>query len=231
MMKDDQTVTGIILTAGNSTRFKKNRNKNFEVINGKPVIEYSIEVFENSEYIDDIIIAVREKDKDIVESILKNRKNKKHINLINGGQTRQESVYNSIKQTNSDIVIIHDGARPILKDDYIDKCLIGINNADGVSIAVKSKDTIKITNSEGVVIETTKRDNTWNIQTPQCFIREILLDAHEKYEKALNITDDCMLLEKAKKKVKLVEGNYTNIKITTQNDVALAKIYLENNFI
>lgn len=230
-MKNNKTVTGIILTAGNSTRFKKNRNKNFEIINGKPVIVYSLEIFENSEYIDDIIIAVREKDREIVESILTNRKNKKQIKIIYGGQTRQESVYNSIKQTNSDIVVIHDGARPILQENYIYKCIDGIDNADGVSIAVKSKDTIKITNSEGVVVETTKRDNTWNIQTPQCFIRNILLDAHERYEKALNITDDCMLLEKAKKKVKLVEGNYTNIKITTQNDVALAKIYLDNNYI
>ena len=91
-----------------------------------------------------------------------------------------------------------------------------MKNYNGATIAVKSKDTIKISDHNGVVISTTERKNTWLIQTPQCFKRGILLNAHEKYKDNENITDDCMLLEIEGEAVKLIEGDYTNIKVTTR---------------
>ena len=102
-----------------------------------------------------------------------------------------------------------------------------MNNYKGATIGVKSKDTIKISNKCGIVINTTKRENTWIIQTPQCFDRKILLTLHEKY-KELEVTDDCMFLEKANYKVKIIEGDYTNIKITTFEDLNIIKEFLKN---
>ena len=100
-------------------------------------------------------------------------------------------------------------------------------NFKGVTIGVKSKDTIKITDDNGIVESTTKRSNTWIIQTPQCFDRKILLDLHEKYKDSI-VTDDCMLLEKDGYKVKIIEGDYTNIKLTTYEDINVIKEFLRS---
>ena len=222
----NKKVTAIILVAGNSTRFGQNRNKNFELINGKSVLSYSINAFNQNKYVDDIIIVVRERDKDIVEEIINREEIDKEIKLVLGGNTRQESVHNAIKNTASDIVIIHDGARPAIKQRYIDNAIEEMSNFKGVTIGVKSKDTIKITDDKGIVVNTTKRSNTWLIQTPQCFDREVLIELHEKY-KNTEVTDDCMLLEKENYKIKIIEGDYTNIKVTTFEDMDIIRTFFE----
>ena len=181
-MIKEKTVTAVILVAGNSTRFGKNRNKNFELVNGKTILSYSIKAFNENEYIDNIIVVLKEDDKHTVQEIIDSENLNKKIDLVLGGNSRQESVYNAIKNSNSDIVIIHDGARPAIKQEYITKCIEEMKSFKGVTIGVKSKDTIKITDSDGIVIDTTKRSNTWIIQTPQCFRRETLLKAHEKFK-------------------------------------------------
>ena len=224
-MIKEKTVTAIILIAGNSTRFKKNRNKNFEILNNNPILFYSLKEFDKNKYIDNIIIAVKENEIDIVNSIIKKHRFQKKIKLVVGGNTRKESVYNCIKQTNSDIVIIHDGARPAIKQSYINNCIEFMDYYKGVTIGVKSKDTIKIADSNNIVINTTLRDFTWVIQTPQCFDRKVLLYLHNKYINDF-LTDDCSLLEKENYKVKIIEGDYTNIKITTNEDM-----YIISNFI
>lgn len=222
----NKTVTAIILVAGNSTRFGQNRNKNFELINGKSILSYSINAFDKNKYIDNIIVVVRQADKEIVKDIISKEDIKKDVKLVYGGNTRQESVHNAIKNTASDIVIIHDGARPAIKQSYIDNAIEEMSNFKGVTIGVKSKDTIKITDDNGIVVNTTKRSNTWLIQTPQCFDRETLLELHEKY-KNIEVTDDCMLLEKENYKIKIIEGDYTNIKVTTFEDMDIIRAFLE----
>lgn len=223
----NKTVSGILLIAGNSSRFKSNLNKNLERINNKPIFMYSLEIFNNCEYIDDIFIVVKDSELNIVKSILNNFVAKKKITLVTGGNTRQESVLNAIMLSNFDIVVIHDGARPNLKQDYIENSLLELNLFSGTSIAVKSKDTIKVTDDNGIVIESTTRENTWVIQTPQCFDRKLLVEAHLKQRAHANITDDCMLLENMGHKVKLVLGDYSNIKITTKEDVKIMKELLK----
>lgn len=217
---DNKKITAVVLVAGNSTRFGKNRNKNFERINSKSVLAYSLNAFVKNEYIDDIIIASKESEIQDVEKIINEEKIGENVKIICGGNSRKESVYNCIKSIDSDIVIIHDGARPLIKQEYINKCIQNMDNLDGVTIGVKAKDTIKITDENNIVICTTKRSNTWQIQTPQCFNREILLKTHEKM-KDEDITDDCMLLEKNNYKVKIIEGDYENIKITTYDDLKI----------
>ena len=224
-MIDNKKVTAIILVAGNSTRYGQNRNKNFEIINEKTVLSYSLREFDNNQYIDNIIIAVKEDEMQRVEKIVNAENTIKNVNLVIGGYSRKESVYNCITATDSDIVIIHDGARPLLKQEYINKCIESMNQFDGVTIGVKSKDTIKITDDNGIVIDTTKRSNTWIIQTPQCFNRNVLLKMHEKYMNE-EVTDDCGLLEMGNYKIKIIEGDYTNIKITTFGDLNIVKEFI-----
>lgn len=220
-------VTSIILVAGSSTRFGQNRNKNFDKVGNKEIFLYSLEAFNINDLVDDIIIVYKSQEKEIIENLIKKVELTKPIKLIEGGKTRQESVYNAITQTDSKIVIIQDGARPMIKQRFITECIKEMENFSGVTIAVKSKDTIKISDDNGVVLETTLRKNTWVIQTPQCFDRELLLSAHEKYKNDETITDDCMLLEKENKKIKLIEGEYSNIKVTTFDDIELVNGYLK----
>lgn len=222
----EKTVTAIILVAGNSTRFGQNRNKNFEIIEGKEVLLYSLEKFNENDLVKDIMIVCKKDEEDIVKKIASKITLNKEIQYITGGATRQESVYNAITKTDSNIVIIHDGARPMIKDRFITECIEEMDNFKGVSIAVKSKDTIKITDDNGIVKETTLRKNTWVIQTPQCFDRVLLLEMHEKFKGDETVTDDCMLMERSGSNVKLIEGEYSNIKVTTYDDVNLVKGYL-----
>ena len=212
--------TAIILVAGNSTRYGQNRNKNFEIINGQAVLTYSLKAFNANNYVDNIIIAIKKEEDQQVKEIINQEKLTKPAEIIIGGTTRKDSVYNCITKTDADIVIIHDGARPMIKQEYINKCIENINEIKGVTIGVKSKDTIKITDENNIVVSTTNRENTWIIQTPQCFERETLLNMHEKYKNS-EVTDDCMLLEKGSYKVKIIDGDYTNIKITTYEDIKI----------
>ena len=223
-MIGEKTVTAIILVAGNSTRFGTGKNKNFELVNGKTVLSYSLDEFNKNQYVDNILIAMRKEDKEQVQKIIDLGKRDKDIQLIIGGNSRKQSVYNCIQKTNSDIVIIHDGARPAIKQQYINECIENMKDYKGVTIGVPSKDTIKITDDNNIVINTTQRSNTWIIQTPQCFDRKILAELHQKYQNE-DVTDDCMLLEKEGYAVKIIKGGYTNLKITTYEDIDIMKSF------
>lgn len=225
-MIEGKTVTAIILVAGNSTRYGQNRNKNFEIINGKTVMSYSLEAFCKNEYVDNIIIGAKKDEIPIIEDIIQKEQLKKHIDIVLGGSSRQETVYHCIQNTDSDIVIIHDGARPAIKQKYINQSIESMKEFKGSTIGVRSKDTIKITDKNNIVLHSTQRSNTWIIQTPQCFERKTLLEMHEKY-KDEEVTDDCMLLEKNNDKVKILEGDYTNIKITTYEDIDIMKEFVK----
>ena len=220
-------VTGIILLAGASTRYNKGINKNLDLLEEKKIISYSIKKFLNNKNISELVLAVRPQDiDDLLLDINLNNENNKPIKLIPGGETRQQSVYNALSIVDSDIVVIHDGARPLIKDSYIEKCIESMDEYYASTIAVKAKDTIKIGNENNEVVETTDRANTWVIQTPQCFDTELLKFVHDKYKDEF-VTDDCSLMEKEGLVVKLIEGDYTNIKITTPDDLEIAKKLLK----
>lgn len=222
-MIEGKKVTAIILAAGNSTRYnitrnKDNVNKNFEEVKGKSLLSFSLREFSKNDYVDNIIIAAKENEMNYVQNIINEENINKKIKIVQGGEERKDSVYNSIKNSNSDIVIIHDGARPAIKQKYINECIENMDKYKGVTVGVKSVDTIKITDENDIVINTTKRSNTWAIQTPQCFDRKTLLEMHEKYKNDF-VTDDCMLLEKDNYAIKIIEGDYTNLKVTTPVDL------------
>lgn len=220
-------ITAIILAAGNSVRYGQNRNKNLGIVNNQTILEYSLKEFNKNKRIDNIIITTKKSDLEEINKIIYKNRSTKPIKTVIGGNTRQESVYNSINSTDSNIVIIHDAARPIIKQEYIDKCIDEMDNFKGVTVGVKSKDTIKIASNDGIIEQTTNRSNTWVIQTPQCFDRLSLLEAHDKFKNDLDITDDCMILERNNERVKIISGDYSNIKLTTFDDLNLVNEFLK----
>ena len=220
-MYESKTVTAIILAAGSGKRMGADINKVYLRLKDKPIISYSIDKFLANKYIDEVILVIKKGEDKLFSELGYTLK------TVYGGETRKDSVYNALKEAKGEIVIIQDGARPFIKEDFINRCVEAMKEFAGVTIGVKEKNTIKLTDESGVVTETIDRSKAWQIQTPQCFDRGLLLKAHEQYvNTAIDITDDCMLVELMGKKVKIIEGEYSNIKITTKEDVTAAAGYL-----
>ena len=209
-------VSAIITAGGTSSRYG-NTNKLLEKINNKEVIKYTIEAFENSN-IDEIVICANES---IIDDLSKMFKHK----IIKGGQTRQESVYNGLKAIDCDYVLIHDGARPIINSDLINKIIEEVKTKKAITVMTKTTDTIKEVDENGKIIKTIDRNKLYNTQTPQAFEYNLIKSAHEKL-KGLNFTDDAGMLEHLGEDVFIVLGSYENIKITTKNDIDIATVYL-----
>ncbi len=213
-------IIGIIPAGGSSSRYKKG-NKLLELLNGKPVIVNTVEVLLSSEKINQIIIPASEELKPILEEMLKAYSN---INIVLGGKTRQESVYNALKACkNCDYVAIHDAARPLITKKIIEKCLASVIDKKAVIAAVKAIDTIKIVDKDNKIIETPNRETLWNVQTPQVFNFELIFSVHQQLE-GQNYSDDAGMLEKIGTDVFVVESEYTNFKITTEKDLLLAQL-------
>ena len=216
------TVNAIITAGGNSSRFGV-KNKLLEKINGKEVIAYTVEAFKNSN-VDKIIICANISIMDELKEIFKNSYN---IEIIEGGSTRQQSVYNGLKHKTCDYVIIHDGARPVITTDLINICIDLVKDVKALSVMTKTIDTIKEV-INGQIVKTLDRSKLYNTQTPQAFEYNLILKAHKKFE-GKNFTDDAGMVETLGESVSIVDGSYKNIKITTQSDIELAKIYIDMN--
>ena len=152
--------------------------------------------------------------------------------IVAGGKERYHSVYQGLKAAGgADYVLIHDGARPFVSDDIISRTIEAVKKEKACVVAMPVKDTIKIANEDHYAIETPNRSKVWMIQTPQAFSYDLILHAYEKVLASGDavITDDAMVLEKAENiPVKLVQGSYTNIKITTPEDMKIAEIFLKD---
>jgi 2-C-methyl-D-erythritol 4-phosphate cytidylyltransferase len=152
--------------------------------------------------------------------------------LIAGGQTRQASVQNGIRALSADVdfVIVHDGVRPFVTDEIIFDCLTAADEYGAAVAAVPVKDTIKVANEDAFVLETPEREQLWSVQTPQVFRKSLLEEAHQiAQQRQLTATDDAALVEQLGFPVKLVHGSYANLKITTQVDLQIAEVLLEND--
>ncbi len=215
-------VNAIIPAGGTSSRFG-NKNKLLEKINGKEVIKYTVEAFENSN-VDEIIICANIS---IIEELENIFKDFKKVKIIQGGETRQASVYNGLKESACDYVLIHDGARPMISTDLINQTIEMVKDKKALTVATKTIDTIKEV-VHGKIIRTIDRAKLYNTQTPQAFEYQLIKSAHEQL-KNKNFTDDAGMLEALGEDVYILNGSYKNIKITTQNDIDIAKIYLTEN--
>lgn len=218
----------IIPCSGIGTRMNLDTPKQFLEINNKPIICYTIEKFQESPNIDEIILVTNDEYIDFVKSyIVENYNYTKVTKVVIGGNERIFSVYNGLNSIENpepnDIILIHDGVRPFIEISDIEKMISATKIKKACVLGVKCKDTIKQC-KDGTIIRTPIRDNLWLAQTPQCFEYEIIKKAYDNaIENKIIATDDASLVELLNIKVVMIEGSYSNIKITTRDDLNLFK--------
>lgn len=223
-------VSAIVLAAGSGSRMKSDIPKQFLEICGKPLICYALETFQKS-MIDEIILVTRSCDIDYCrEHIIGKNAYTKVTQIVAGGENRFDSVWNGIRATDpdSEIVMIHDGARPFVTQEMIEASIAAARSYRACTTAVPVKDTIKVVDSEMFGIRTPERNTLYQIQTPQTFERKLLWEAYEKmYESGeKDATDDTMIVERYMQiPAKIVAGSYRNIKVTTKEDIAVAEAF------
>ncbi len=218
-------VSAVVAAAGSSVRM--GTDKQFLLLDGMPALARSIDALEKSECIDEIIVCTKKENLTRVTSLVKQYNFTKVSCVCEGGDTRVQSVKNAVKNCSekADIIAIHDGARPFVTAEAIRNTVEAAVRFGAAACGVKVKDTIKQTDENGIVVNTPPRGNMWAVQTPQVFSFEIYKNALENAPEG--VTDDCMIVEAAGQKVKLVEGEYTNIKITTPDDILTAQAILK----
>lgn len=204
---------------------------------GHPILYYSLKAFEESP-VDEIILVASPEDVDTVRSDYMDGTFTKLKKVVPGGKERYNSVYNGLTAAKGcDYVFIHDGARPFVDGKIIGDCFESVLKEGACVSAVPSKDTVKISDEEGYAASTPDRSRVWIVQTPQCFEYGLIMDAYTTLinkEKTgdlggIHITDDAMVAEHfANTRVKLVEGEYENIKITTPSDLPLAETLMQS---
>lgn len=218
-------VSAIILAGGRGKRMGKNISKQYILVNGKPILYYTIKRFLECENVDNIVLVLPKDEIDYCKKEVLNKYSLKVDKIVEGGEERQDSVYNALESLeDTDIVLIHDGARPFVSKKIIEE---GINNAIKYKAAapgVMPKDTIKVKDEESLSKETLDRTELISVQTPQVFNFKLIKECHEKVkEENIAVTDDTMVVEYYGHKVFLYEGDYTNIKITTPEDLIIAE--------
>lgn len=212
----------IIVAAGTGSRMKVNINKQFIKLNDKEIITYTIEKFYNNKNINDIVIVVKEDEAEFFKKEILDKYSFNNIKIAYGGKERQDSVYNGIKvlDKNCKYVLVHDGARPFVNEDIINRSLEEVQKYKSVVVGVPVKDTIKVVNNNNDIVDTPNRSTLWSVQTPQTFDYNVIKMA---YEDAFNNnfygTDDAMLVERIGYTVKMIYGSYNNIKVTTPEDI------------
>ena len=225
--QDEKTgnIPVIVLAAGSSTRMN-GISKQFINLCGIPAIVHTLSAFEKASEISRIVLVTKEDYIAEMQLLAQKFMITKLTDIVSGGDSRQESVKNGLEKINEDYVLIHDGARPLISEEVISRVCSQLTSADGVVCAVPVKDTIKKVDENGYIVNTVSRNDLFSAQTPQG-VRT------EKYREILNsadcscFTDDASLLESASLSVKIVAGDYRNIKITTQEDITAAEGYLE----
>lgn len=218
----------IIPAAGQGKRMGAGKNKLLLELNSIPVFIHSLKVFEEDELCDGIILAIHPQDEAEFSSLLKKHGVKKVLELVPGGKERQDSIYNALKTVKADgIILVHDAARPFILKEHIHRLLDTAQETGAAIIGVPAKDTMK-TVRDDVVMATVERSSLWAVQTPQAFRFSLLYRAYEQAKKDGFIgTDDSSLVERISHSVTMVEGDYDNIKLTTQEDLFFAQAILQ----
>lgn len=220
----------VIPAAGQGKRMKAGRNKLFIELKGDPVIIHTLRVFDSHRPCEKIILVINEREREHFQQLLTDYPFQTAIELVAGGDERQHSVYKGLKAVKQEkIVLVHDGARPFIKHEQIDKLIAEAEQAGAAILAVPVKDTIKRV-QDLQVCETIERSSLWAVQTPQAFRLSLLMKAHAEAEyRGFLGTDDASLVEEMEGgSVRVVEGSYTNIKLTTPDDLTSAEAIMES---
>jgi len=219
----------LIPAAGMGRRMGSNRNKLLLTLLGKPLLAWTLLAAEAAHDIGWIGIMGQPADQSDFKAILAELSLSKPVQLILGGETRQESVYNGLQglPAEAERVLIHDGARCLATPQLLDRCAAALLQCPGLIAAVPVKDTIKVVDETGVIQDTPDRQHLWAAQTPQGFEVKLLKQCHEQGRKlAWEVTDDAALFERCGLPVNIVEGEETNLKVTTPVDLAIAEFIL-----
>ena len=240
-MKMDKSylTAAVVLAAGSGKRMNAGVKKQYMEIAGRPVLYYSLKAFEES-FIDEIVLVVSQDEiEQVQESYVNQYGFQKISRIVAGGKERYHSVACGLQavRQDCDFVFIHDSARPMLTQEILQRAYRAVQEEEACVVGVPSKDTVKIADEQGYVSVTPNRSLVWNVQTPQVFSYPLVYSAYEELLQkeqellaaGVQITDDAMVVEHlARHKVKLVEGSYENIKITTPEDVQIAERYLQS---
>ena len=223
--------TAIVLAAGQGKRMGTSVQKQYLEIGGKPVLYYALRTFENSSLIDEVVLVVGAGQEEFCRSEIVNKYQFSKIRtIVEGGAERYHSVWNGLQNVEDGYVFIHDGARPFITEAILERAYRTVKECKACVVGMPVKDTIKLADKEGFVAETPNRSLLWSVQTPQVFETQLVKEAYTKLmeKECSGVTDDAMVVElMLGMKVKLVEGAYENIKITTPEDLKIAEIFCE----
>jgi 2-C-methyl-D-erythritol 4-phosphate cytidylyltransferase len=221
----------IIVSAGKGQRFMEGRKKQYFSLGGKPILAHTLDQFDTCPLIRSILLVIGQEDQDYcLKEIIEKFKYRKISQVIPGGKRRQDSVKNGLDglSPHSEIIVIHDGVRPFVTKEMIEDSIRSAIRFGAAIIAMPVKDTIKMAHPDGTVLKTLDRDSLYQAQTPQTFQTPLIREAYLKAtEDGFVGTDDASLVERLGKKVHVLPGSYTNIKITTPEDLMLADFILK----
>ena len=224
--------TAIVLAAGHGKRMGGSVQKQFMDLKGKPLVYYALHCFQQSPLIDEIILVTgKEQISYCTSKIVETYGFTKVKTVVPGGSERYDSVYEGLKACrNTEYVMIHDGARPFITEELLERGYEAVQKYGTAIVGVPSKDTVKIVDEGQNVIETPVRSSVWLVQTPQIFGYQQIRGAYDRLQKLdkTGITDDAMVMEKlGNQRVHMFPGDYTNIKITTPDDLEVAEQFLK----
>lgn len=223
-------VLAVVVGAGQSRRMGENVNKLLLPLAGRPVLSYSLAMLQEAPFVKGFVLVVGEGELDTYRTLTEKWGCTKMISLIRGGKTRQDSVWEGLNVLPADtrVVIVHDGARPLVTVDQFDKVVSGAMRWSAATLAVPVKDTVKETGLENFITRTLNRESLWLAQTPQAFSYPLLMDAYcIARRNQRTSTDDAGLVEAMGVPVKIIEGSYRNIKITTPEDLSMIEFLLQ----
>lgn len=225
----------IVVAAGQGRRMGMQTQKQFlDLGEGRPVLYYSLACFQESPVIDEIVLVTSQEGIEYCKTkIVDKYAMHKVTKIIQGGRERRDSVREGLKQcTDADHVFIHDGARPFVTGEILERAMDAVRTYKACAVGVPVKDTVKLLDREGFVRETPARECVWQVQTPQCFSYPLICKAHAIVEgrPSKMVTDDAVAVElSGLAKVKMVMGAYSNLKITTPEDLQIAKVFLSQS--
>ena len=222
--------TAVIVAAGSGKRMGTKISKQFLPLVGREILAHTVDKFEAAEQIRDIVLVTGTEALQDVISMAREYAWKKVVSIVVGGKERQDSVYNGLRavSADTDIILIHDGVRPFVTEEILNRSIETALEMGGCVAGVPAKDTIKVCDAEQTAIATPDRNTLWQVQTPQTFRRELILNCYEKAkENGFIGTDDASLVEYCGYPVKVILGDYRNIKITTQEDLLIGEAFLQ----
>ena len=227
-----EKITAVVLAAGAGKRMHSDVHKQYMMLAGRPVLFYALQAFAESA-VTDIVVVVGAGEIDYCrKEIVEKYHIQKVCAVVEGGRERYHSVYEGLKAADgSDYVLIHDGARPLVTADIISRSIACVREGDSCVVGMPVKDTVKMSDHDEFAVMTPDRSRLWQIQTPQAFDYNLIFDAYSKLlsseEYQTGVTDDAMVVESmTDRKVKLIRGDYSNIKVTTPEDMDLAEVLL-----